>query len=207
MGQDNNSNKERSLLLALLLFIGAGVLLFMSIDSDEKSPSTNTPQQSARERMRGADWERSVNKHLFQTNERMNMQRQKMQVENSKDAPRMWETKTQNAYKQNNGVDLSTDQRGYDIANDLGRGVRSNEAPKSPHEIVQGELFNEQETEAYTQAYKQEYARQFIENARRGGYEVQLSDDFRVLSVKPYRRPSGQGTVDPLYNSFDSSNQ
>lgn len=37
---------------------------------------------------------------------------------------------------------------------------------------------------------KEEYARQFIENARRGGYEIELSDDLEVIRSTPIRKPS-----------------
>jgi hypothetical protein len=202
MGQQE-SKKERSLLLALLLFVGAGLLLFMSLES----PKQKTSEASARERIKGPEWEKKVNHHLFSTNEDIDFQRQKMQIENRRLAPEIYNTRKQNAYKDSNqGVDLSTDSRGYEIANELGRGSRENGAPQTPHEVVQGEIFNEQQRDEYTDAYKKEYARQFVENARRGGYDVKLSDDFKVLSVRPLRRPS-QTTVDPLYNTIDSSNQ
>lgn len=37
---------------------------------------------------------------------------------------------------------------------------------------------------------KNEYARQFIENARRGGYEIELSEDLEVIKSTPIRSPS-----------------
>lgn len=37
---------------------------------------------------------------------------------------------------------------------------------------------------------KQEYARQFIENARRDGFEIELNDDLEVIRATPIRKPS-----------------
>lgn len=37
---------------------------------------------------------------------------------------------------------------------------------------------------------KEEYARQFIENARKGGYHIELSDELEVIRVTPIRKPS-----------------
>lgn len=37
---------------------------------------------------------------------------------------------------------------------------------------------------------KNEYARQFIENARKGGYEIELSEDLEVIKATPIRSPS-----------------
>lgn len=43
-----------------------------------------------------------------------------------------------------------------------------------------------------TEEQKKEYARQFIENARRGGYHIELSDDLEVIKAVPIRKPSQQ---------------
>lgn len=45
---------------------------------------------------------------------------------------------------------------------------------------------------------KKEYARQFIENARKGGYHVELANDLSVISVTPIRKPSQIDEVDIL---------
>lgn len=44
---------------------------------------------------------------------------------------------------------------------------------------------------------KDEYARQYIENARKGGYQIELSEDLEVIKATPIRKPSQQpDTVD-----------
>lgn len=37
---------------------------------------------------------------------------------------------------------------------------------------------------------REEYARQYIENARRGGFEIELSEDLEVIRATPIRQPS-----------------
>ncbi len=37
---------------------------------------------------------------------------------------------------------------------------------------------------------REEYARQYIENARKDGFEVELSDDLEVIRASPIRKPS-----------------
>lgn len=37
---------------------------------------------------------------------------------------------------------------------------------------------------------KREYARQYIENAKKGGYQIELSDDLEVIRAVPIRKPS-----------------
>lgn len=43
---------------------------------------------------------------------------------------------------------------------------------------------------------KKEFARQYIENARKDGYHVELSSDLKVLSVTPIRKPSQQDSLE-----------
>ncbi|WII70783.1 hypothetical protein QJS83_09955 [Bdellovibrio sp. 22V] len=175
--------------LALLLFIGAAGLVFAYLGSEDPKP---VAQQDPR--VKSQKYEKSVNRHLMFTNEKMELARQRMEVENARLLNTDFNsTSAQRAYTNDNTLDLSTDTRAQELANELGRGTRKEEA-MSPHDVVQRELFNAQQMAEYTQAYKEEYARQFIENARRGGYKVILSDDLsRVISVTPLRSPSQNG--------------
>ncbi|MGZ3726740.1 MAG: hypothetical protein ACXWQQ_13115 [Pseudobdellovibrio sp.] len=43
-----------------------------------------------------------------------------------------------------------------------------------------------------TQAQKEAYAREYIENARKGGYQIELSEDLEVIKATPIRKPSQQ---------------
>ena len=183
MAEKNNNNK--SMLLALLFFVGAGALLLLSLSAEEtakKSSQLHTQQ-----------YEDRVNSHLMLTNQKMELQRQRAIVDNNSYAPDYYDTKAGQAYHNNaNGVDLSTEAHAADVAKELGRGEREARAPETPHELIQSEIFNDQQYSEYTQAYKEEYARKFIENAARSGWRVKLSDDFKVISVTPIRTPSGQ---------------
>jgi hypothetical protein len=176
------------MLLALLLFLGAGGLVFAYLGGDSKK--TSGPSAVVKTKK----FEQSVNRHLMLTNERMELEKQRMDVENQKlmNSSGFSSTRAQKAYTNDDRLDLSTDNRGAEVANEMGRGAQRNEDLNSPHDIVQRELFNEQQAQQESLAYRQQYARQFVENARRGGYEVRLSEDLsRVISVKPIRNPSG----------------
>lgn len=179
--------KENSMMLALLLFLGAAGLVFAYLSSEEKAPKkTGAPASVKSEK-----FEKSVNRHLMLTNERIEMARQRMQIENSQALNADFSsTRPQQAYENPNRLDLSQDTRAQEIAEELGRAGRREES-MSPHDIVQKELFNADQAQEYSQAYKEEYARQFVENARRGGYKVILSEDLsRVIKVIPIRNPS-----------------
>lgn len=39
---------------------------------------------------------------------------------------------------------------------------------------------------------REEYAKEFIENARKNGYHITLSEDLQVTSVRPIRKPTSQ---------------
>lgn len=195
MSQPENEKKERSMLLALILFIGAGALLFMSLGSDtgkksSAASSKRAPQAAASTKT--SDYQKNVNRHLMLTNEKMQMERRRMDVENFKTADRFQDVREQKAYHPSDqGLDLSTDSRGFDIANEIGRGHKNAADPTTPAEVVQAELYNREQSAQYDEAYREEYARQFVENARRGGYRVKLSEDLsRVISVQPIRNPS-----------------
>lgn len=185
---DEKPQKEKSFLLALLLFIGAGLLLLLALDSE--SPQRGLSSDS---RAKTPEYEKHVNKHLMLTNDRLTMERQKMALENAR-VNDFRATTPQQAYSNSDsGLDLSVDRRAYEIANELGRGEkkRDQQQPMTPDEMIQRDLFESQQTQEYSQAYREEYARQFVENARRGGYKVILSEDLtRVISVQPIRRPS-----------------
>jgi hypothetical protein len=45
-----------------------------------------------------------------------------------------------------------------------------------------------------TPAEKEEYKRQYIENARRGGYNIELSDDLEVIKATPIEGASNSNT-------------
>lgn len=158
---------------------------YMGIEDSNMSASEISPV------LKSEKYEKSVNKHLMLTNENMKFEHQRARLENARLLNNEFHrTPVQSPYVNDNSLDLSSDNRAAELANELGRGVRSEEAI-SPHDIVQKELFNEQQAQEYSQAYKEEYARQFIENARRGGYNVILSDDLsRVKSAVPIRSPS-----------------
>ncbi|MNL05062.1 hypothetical protein D3C87_1256430 [compost metagenome] len=185
-----DEQKERSMLLALILFVGAGALIFMSLGSDNNKNATGASAKT-----KTSEYKKNVNRHLMLTNEKMQMERRRMDIENFQTADRLQDAKAQKAYQPRHDLDLATDSRGFDIANEIGRGEKQAEEPTTPAEVVQAELYYRQQANQYDEAYREEYARQFIENARRGGYRIKLSDDLsRVIQVQPIRNPSGVNT-------------
>ncbi|HWU43579.1 MAG TPA: hypothetical protein VN132_09080 [Bdellovibrio sp.] len=158
--------------------------------------ATNSKKATGNNSARSEKFEKSVNKHLMITNENMEMQRQRTEIENARFGKEFGATQAQPIYTTpTEGTDLNRENTATEIANELGRGERKEDPILNPNDVVQKEIFNKQQAEEYSQAYKREYARQFIENARRGGYKVILSEDFRVLSVTPIRHPSQNESI------------
>lgn len=162
----------------------AGACLYVGLT--DKSPGSRTPPSA-----RSAQAQESVNRHLEKTAEKLEMERRRMQVENARMALEYANSAPDPQYAPptREGAELIHDQRTEKLAEDLG--VDSQRTlPTNPMDLIHQQLFEAQRNREMTDAYKKAYAAQFIENARRGGYEIKLNDEFRVISVKPIRRPS-----------------
>lgn len=196
MDPKNPQKNERSLLLALLLLTGAVVLIFSYIATDDKNLKEHV---SGTEPVFKSDkYEKSVNRHLMLTNEKMKLEHQRAKLESARLLNNDFnKSSAQQPFMNENKLDLSSENRAAEVAKEIGRDRDRKEEVISPDDIVQKDLFNEQQMQEYTQAYRAEYARQFVENARRGGYNVILSEDLtRIISVTPLRAPSQNFNLD-----------
>ncbi len=186
---EQKSSNDNNKLLAILLFLGAGILVLMSLGNDNSKSGGYAGTKKSEK------FEKSVNKHLMLTNEKIEFERRRMEIENATGGD-FNSTKAQETYNpQDSGLDLSSDSRAAEVADILGRGERKEGEPLNPHDVIQKELFNAQQEAAYSEAYKKEYARQFVENARRGGYKVYLDENYRVKQVIPLNRQPGSTDI------------
>lgn len=60
----------------------------------------------------------------------------------------------------------------------------------SPAQDINNKVYNKNFQDIKDEAEKKEYARQFIENARKGGYHIELDNNLEVIKVTPIRKPS-----------------
>ncbi len=184
-----DQNKDKSLLMALLLFIGAGALIYLYFTSGPEK----TEHAKAASKVKSAEYEKRVNQHLLSTNEQMELRRKKMEIENSASVAKSYRPSQQERYENSNHLDLSYDNSGAEVARELGR-VRGHAEIGSPAEAIQNEMYHQQIDREMEEQEKIAYAQQFVENARRGGWEVKLSTDLStVISVRPIRQGSGSG--------------
>lgn len=185
----SDQNKDKSLLAALVLFLGAGALIYLYFTSGlEKSEHAK-----AASKIKSADYEKRVNQHLLSTNEKMELHRKKMEIENSASVAKAYRPSAQEKYENSNHLDLAYDNSGAEVAKELGR-VRGHAEIDSPADAIQNEMYHQQMDREMQEQEKIAYAQEFVDNARRGGWEVKLSPDLStVISVRPIRQGSGGG--------------
>lgn len=129
-----------------------------------------------------------ANRNLFLTAKQIELEQQKAEVENKLTAPFVGQKIIDQTHQMKpQGVDHSVDRSEEIAYRDLGRD-RRDVAMYGPQHVIQRDLYEQQQLAHYTEEYQKEYARQFLENARRAGYEVTLSPDYVVLSVRKIRQ-------------------
>lgn len=174
---------DSTYLVPALVLGGAALLLFVGLMDRNKGSTISA---------RSAEAQSAVNKHLSRTAEQLELQKRQMQIENSKLALTYLQSKPDKGYvAPKEGAELMSGNSAEAVARDLGVDENKQARPTDPMSMIQHQIFEEQNKQNMNEAFKKEYARQFIENARRGGYEIKLSEDYRVISVKPLRQPSG----------------
>jgi hypothetical protein len=180
---NNAQKKDKSYLLGLLLLLLSGFFMILFLIPEKK------PQTGEGNLINAKAFEAKVNKHLFDTSQKMEMSREKMELE-MKDLARKGVRPIQEQPEAPKDIDLSTDPRAETLLRELGRDVKAAGDPTSPNDLIQAELFEEQQLQDYSEEYKREYAHKFVENAKKAGYLVQLNDQYKVISVTPIRKPA-----------------
>lgn len=170
-------------LLGLLFLVAAGALIYFAWqEGSVRTDALGTGREPAA-RHDIKQIETMVNRHLIMTNKQIELQQEKARLENHSSLPAVGERiLPRGRPNYNKGVDLSPDRNEMNAARDLEQVKELNLA--SPHVEIQSEIADREAQAQYEEMYRREYARQFIENARAGGYEVQLDANFTVLSVK-----------------------
>lgn len=172
-------------LTAILLIAGALALAYVSLMPEK--PGRPKDHEEPRVSARSSTIQDSVNKHLEQTASQLDLQRRRIELENRQLLLQQQDQQGAQAYHApSEGTELKQEDPNQ-INGDPSRGQSG---PTSPMEVIQQQVYLEQQMRQMDDMARKEYARQFVENARRGGYEIQLGDDFRVLSVKPIRKPA-----------------
>jgi hypothetical protein len=174
------------LVLALLVLLVTGILLW-------PVPKKAKPMTAGHISASSHQAEEIINRHLWMTDKSRELAQEQMKAQNTYTNPRIGDSiwpEGQKSGKQM-GVDHSPDTNENNAYQDLNR-YPKNLQVQTPDAVIQAQLSDEDRRREYEAAYREEYAKQFIENARRNGYEVLLNDQFVVISVRPIRNPSGE---------------
>lgn len=204
MSQDLRKKNSQQM-LAGIIFLLAGIALYLSWDSaplgDEKKLDGNqNGVQNSKEYLE------KTRSHLMMTADEIRFREIKNQHEILHSAPSLNSTSEQKNIGENEGLDLSYESTAKDLAEELRRNNdQTISATETPGQLIQQQIFEQNQLEEYSLAYKEEYARKFLENARNGGWDVELTDDFRIKSIKKIRNPAGQNIFN--YNSVKPSNR
>ncbi|MGZ3747916.1 MAG: hypothetical protein ACXWRE_11170 [Pseudobdellovibrionaceae bacterium] len=186
LADQKKEDKSYLVALALLLLSGFFLLLFIFHESGKENGHAT---DSSTGPVDAKKFEDKVNNHLFKTSQSIENSRQKMQIENDQLLNRGISTKP-SPQETLHKLDFSMDPRAEALLKELGREAKEATGPASADEEVQTDLFESQNNQELSEAYKKEYARQFIENARKAGYIIKLNDDYKVISVRPIRKPA-----------------
>lgn len=188
MSQKVEKDKSNSgVILIIALLFGATLSLFLYFAKQEK--------QAKVESFGGVVSTESVNRHLQYTQKRMDLEREwvAQKEKSSRNLIGAGKSSTSAAFKNLNGLDLTEEKSGKQLMEELDRGSSSARYSEDPAQLVQKKLAIEQQQQEMLQAYRQEYNRQFVENARKNGWEIRLDENSKIISAKPVRRPSQEG--------------
>jgi hypothetical protein len=183
------SEKRRRVIFFILFFASLMVFYIASqediLDDVIRGPSIDP---------KSPEVEKRVNQHLKTTAREIETQQLHAQGEAMslpKVGEHLWK-RAEQVSSSEMGVDLSTDSSEDLAYRDLNRHPKEYGNIKSPHSVIQNERAAQESEERNKRAAKEEYVRQFIENARRGGYLVKVNADLVVVSVQKLRTPGSQ---------------
>ncbi len=176
-------NKTLNLLIALALVL-AGVVFFYLKDSD----NINVVKKNTMSQVESKKVDETVNKHLRLTSNQAQLSEQR-NIRGLREAEiRLSEEKKKALAKSSEEQStISADQQIWKKSNltEPTYEIVNRVQPKP----VENEILKVQDM---TPDQKKEYAKQYIDNAKKGGYLIELSDDLEVIKSTPIRKPSQQ---------------
>lgn len=177
----DDSSKKTALILFGLAFL-LGVVAYIAGQRSEP-PVDNEAKRAVSEEQR-RKLEASVNRHIQMTNRKIETDKEKVKIEAGFTIPRVGMLVAKPVTEEQMTLDLRSDQNEMNPVRDLDRRANTS-TTQSARDIVQAEMADQQDYQVLEEQYKKEQARQFIENARRNGYDVKLGPDYRVIEVRP----------------------
>ncbi|MBK9322185.1 MAG: hypothetical protein IPM97_04370 [Bdellovibrionaceae bacterium] len=180
--KSRKEKKDKSYFLGLILLLLSGFFVLLYFAPEEKPKAKDSADQQR-------ELETKVNRHLFSTSQQIELQRKKMEVAVSDLADKKV-SPSKGTEEPPSDIDFTPDPRAIALLKNLRRDTSSPSGPENSDDLIQAELFELEQLEHYSEEYKKEYARQFVENARKAGYNVKLNAEYKIISVAPIRKPA-----------------
>lgn len=159
--------------IILLMVVGYGTFFFYG-------ESIMKPQKPAGQfELSSNDIDQVVNKHLKQTTE--TIEKEQFNSEKAIYKALRQPLKISTAIKETNPEDVLVSQQIW----------KESEVSVSAADQINSSVYDQMALQKQNEQERKQYAKDFIDNARRGGFHVELSEDLsRILRVTPIRKPS-----------------
>lgn len=198
---------KSSSLTPLLLLVVSGLLVFLAAEQDRQGKpqtlsisepgetdlsSVAAPQDSSL--LSGvAPQDPSnlqVNQHLFLTDQKIYWEQERQRLENLRSKYQALPDSSGSGefYSASSNLDFEPDARESHLLGDLKRDRKKIEDYLGPESKIQSQILEDQALLQHQERMRREYAEQFVRNARAGGYEVVLDEQYNIKSVKPLRK-------------------
>ena len=190
----NQKNSDLPIVLLLLFLAGCFYYFYESIDTrapNRKDPGTPSEVISARSKRA----EELVNRYIKTTNSKIEISKSQREIENKYKAPEIGQViiEPENYDPKLEGTNINSDRSLDALERDLNKG-KETQTYYLPHNEVLNDMAERQKAEEAYVAERKAYAKQFIENAKRNGFEVTLNENYQVTSVKKISQPEKDST-------------
>lgn len=171
----------------LFLVPALALVAFVWFDDADRHPTTRSPFAQDTSRMSEDEYADRVEMHRKLTGRKMNRERVDVQIQNHFSAPALApDVARQKAPDIMAGVPLAAEAHPRAVDASKPRMVD----PDSPENRIMYGLREEQEAQWVDQQIEKQFVKEFVENARRGGYDLKVNSDGTVV-IK--RAPSQTG--------------
>lgn len=179
---NNTPNKNNNKIIGILLLLIGGFLLFASMFLfNEKSLNKKSSASSKNISIKPND---ILNEHLQSTYSNMVISETNTIHQNKLKAPSLEKAQEEIPYQEDYSVGFETDDLNANIGKDLKKDIQQSWDNPSLHEKINKEMQEEQQKQISEQEYREAFAKAYIQKAKEKGYEVELDDQYRVVSVK-----------------------
>ncbi len=170
------SQNEKYLTIGICTLLGL-MLLSIFLDKDHQVVKQKQAKQN----------NESLNRSLQDVAKKIEFQQMKAQLENQMTAPKLGENSTMSSESDRmSGITLATEDLGMKAVKD----VQLDRRPSSPtaEDRIEQEIELKKFMSEYNKNLNKAYLKEFVENAREGGYHVVLNDQSEVIKVQKIRK-------------------